>query len=46
MSFVPKIVPRVEEEQQKKDGNKKNWMHDMTTFLLEGRYPQGLNKAK
>ena len=36
----------LEDEQLARDENMNSWRHDMTTFLLGGGYPQGLDRAK
>ena len=46
MIASPEVALLLEDEQLAKDGNQDNYIHDMTTFLTEGSYPQGLDRAK
>ena len=36
----------LQDEQLIEDEDQSDWLHDMSGFLLEGRYPQGMTKAK
>lgn len=36
----------IEDEQPVGDQNQNEWIQDMTTFLTEGVYPQGLDRTK
>lgn len=36
----------IQDEKPTKNENQNDWLHDMITFLVEGRYSQGLNRDK
>ena len=44
--IVEEVALLIENEQLAKDGNQKNWIQYMSTFLSKGGYPQGLDRTK
>ena len=36
----------IENEKPSEEGNQNNWIQDISTFLLGGGYPQGLERTK
>lgn len=43
---LDEIVLLVQGKQPVENEDQTDWLHDMTTILMKGRYPQGLDRSK